>query len=106
MSETRKLFTPQQVEALSKYEKAFHTAVYSNYARGMSAKALAEIKAIYDQTTGGNEYIKDSCSACVLAFLTRVGNLYYESVLQETKPSSVEEVVKEALKKVKRNKKR
>lgn len=93
------------MKALSKYEKAFHTAVYSNYARGMSAKALAEIKAIYEETTGTKEYIKDSCSACVLSFLTRVGNLYYETILEESKPS-VEKVVKDALEKVKKSRRR
>lgn len=93
------------MKALSKYEKAFHTAVYSNYARGMSAKALTEIKAIYEQTTGTKEYIKDSCSSCVLSFLTRVGNLYYETILEESKPS-VEKVVKDALEKVKKSRRR
>lgn len=95
----KQLFNQEQMKALSKYEKAFHTAVYSNYARGMSAKALTEIKAIYEQTTGTKEYIKDSCSSCVLSFLTRVGNLYYETILEESKPIKK---VKDAVKKMKK----
>lgn len=103
----KQLFNQAQMKALSKYEKAFHTAVYSNYARGMSAKALAEIKAIYEETTGTKEYIKDSCSACVLSFLTRVGNLYYETILEETKPTKVvEKKVKEAVNKIKKTRKK
>lgn len=89
-----KYFNKEQMEALAKYEKSFHTAVYSHYARGLSTKSYAEIRAIYEQTTGETYHLKDSCSVCVLEFLTIVGRKYFDTLLlsssqeQEKKPRS------------------
>ncbi len=81
-----KHFSKEQMEALAKYEKSFHTAVYSHYARGLSTKAYAEIRAIYEQITGEIYHLKDSCSVCVLEFLTIVGRKYFDTLLEATAP--------------------
>lgn len=86
-----KYFNKEQMEALAKYEKSFHTAVYSHYARGLSTKAYAEIRAIYEQTTGETYHLKDSCSVCVLEFLTIVGRKYFDTLLEASAPKEEEQ---------------
>lgn len=72
-----KKITKKQKAVLAKYELNMQTALYSNYVRAMSAKAVEEVRAIYEDLIGQPFRVTSNCGACVLDLLKRVGQIYF-----------------------------
>lgn len=70
-------FTKEELGALSKYEKQFYCAVNANYVRNMSSRELLGIKRIYDEATGGDYHLNNSCAHCMFTFMKAVAVKYY-----------------------------
>lgn len=71
-------FTKEELDKLNELcgENLYH-AVHSNFYRNTPRTRLMNIKAIYDDATGGHYTANWSCSHCILKFLKEVGKKYY-----------------------------
>ena len=72
-----KKITKKQRATLKKYELNMQTALYSNYVRAMSAKAVDEVRVVYEEIIGKPYRVTNTCGACVLDLLKRVGQIYF-----------------------------
>lgn len=71
-------FTKEELDALSKYEQNFKTAVYQNYARNLTRQAQEEIRKTYEDALGKPYSPNGTCSHCLFNMLKLVGKKYFE----------------------------
>lgn len=71
-------FTEEEIKTLSKWEKHFRTAVFSNYKRATVRADDAKISEIYENATGEKTNKNFGCGICSLNFYKKVGNKYFE----------------------------
>lgn len=70
-------FTIEQIQELSVWEKAFETAIRSDYVRGVSPKSAERIFQILKSATNTNMIWNASCSRCIKDILKMVGVRYF-----------------------------
>lgn len=74
-----KQFTPEDMQTLSQWEGNMHTAIQSRYLRNVGRAAVQVIAEIWARKLGVAKIaVNDSCPACVLDLLQRVGKAYFE----------------------------
>lgn len=74
-----KRFTPEDMQTLSQWEGNMHTAIQSRYLRNVGRAAVQVIAEIWARKLGVAKIaVNDSCPACVLDLLQRVGKAYFE----------------------------
>jgi Skp family chaperone for outer membrane proteins len=93
-----KTFTKEQMEFLKPHEDQLFRATYQEYYRSTNTKLLEEFKAIYDSVADKPADTNWSCGHCVLAFLKKVGQIYFDT---KKELERVVEEVKEEVKTVK-----
>ena len=77
-------FTKEDMKTLSQWEGNMHTAIQSRYLRNVGRSAVRTIADIWARRLGVAQVaVNDSCSACVLDLLQRVGRAYFEQVEAE-----------------------
>lgn len=102
--------THEELAIVSQYEGNLRTAVRSRYLRHVGRSAIEKLVPIYNRATGYHVRVNDSCGACVLDFLQRLGALYFADVeeLEAAKTveqtSAVPETIPEEKKRGKRKK--
>lgn len=74
-----KKLTKKQRAALAPYERNMHTALYSNFTRAMSVRAIDTVKEVYEQIIGRPYKMNYNCSSCLIDLMKRVGKYYFES---------------------------
>lgn len=74
-----KTFTKEQMEFLKPHEAQLFRATYQEYYRSTNTKLLEEFKAIYDSVADKPADTNWSCGHCVLGFLKKVGQIYFET---------------------------
>lgn len=72
-------FYKNELKRLEKYEGMFRTAVYHNYAKPVLLTDMDKIERLYELKVENHTKINRGCSRCVLQFLQRVGQIYFES---------------------------
>lgn len=79
-------FTKEDMKTLSQWEANMRTAIHSRYLRNIGRAAVQTIASIWAKRLGVAQVaVNDSCSACVLDLLQRVGRAYFEQVEAQTK---------------------
>ena len=74
-----KQFTPEDMQTLSQWEGNMRTAIQSRYLRNVGRAAVQVIAEIWARKLGVAKIaVNDSCPACVLDLLQRVGKAYFE----------------------------
>ena len=91
-----RLFTNEEIEELSKWEKHFRTAVLSNYKRGTLRTDDARIAEIYENATGEKINKNFGCGICSLNFYKKVGNKYFADKEKQQAIEDAEGVAKAA----------
>lgn len=87
-------FRKEELDTLSKYEKQFYCATTANYVRNMGGRELLEIKKIYDEATGGDYRLNNSCAHCMFTFIKAVAVKYYADKKEyEEKAAEFAEVI-------------
>lgn len=70
-------FNKEQLEALSKYEPHFKTAIEADWSRYPSKEGIDTIHSIFTETTGDKRAINYNCSSCILSLLKDCGRIYF-----------------------------
>lgn len=79
-------FTKEDMKTLSQWEGNMRTAIQSRYLRNVGKASVQIIAEIWARYLGvGKVAVNDSCPACVLDLLQRVGRAYFEQVEAENK---------------------
>lgn len=79
-------FTKEDMKTLSQWEANMRTAILSRYLRNVGKTAVQTIASIWAKRLGVAQVtVNDSCPACVLDLLQRVGRAYFEQVEAESK---------------------
>jgi hypothetical protein len=79
-------FTKEDMKTLSQWEKNMRTAILSRYLRNVGKSAVQTIAEIWARKLGvAKVAVNDSCPACVLDLLQRVGRAYFEQQEVENK---------------------
>lgn len=81
--------TQETIDILTKYEDRMRTAVYSNYTRSITLSDLTKLREAYKELTGVEYSIKGSCSACQLAFLKKLGTIWFERKSVQLSPTLI-----------------
>lgn len=81
--------TQETIDILTKYEDRMRTAVYSNYTRSITLSDLTKLRQAYKELTGVEYSIKGSCSACQLAFLKKLGTIWFERKSVQLSPTLI-----------------
>lgn len=81
--------TQETIDILTKYEDRMRTAVYSNYTRSITLSDLTKLREAYKELTGVEYSIKGSCSACQLAFLKKLGAIWFERKSVQLSPTLI-----------------
>lgn len=81
--------TKEDLKILSNYESNFKTAINANYTRNIPTKELEILANIYKRVTNTTNKICLNCSTQVLALITKLGKLYYETITTEVKEVKV-----------------
>ena len=72
-------FTAEDMQTLSQWEENMRTAIQSRYLRNVGRAAVQAIVEVWARKLGVAKIaVNDSCPACVLDLLQRVGNAYFE----------------------------
>ncbi len=71
------MFNKEQIKALEPYEEYFESATIANYVRNIPADKMQAIKEIWEKASGEKVKEKLTCGACLLNFMKRVGQNYY-----------------------------
>lgn len=69
--------TGNKYPELKEYEEQMRTALYSDYAVGLSIAGAKRIFTLYEKITGVKPMGTTSCGQCQLDILKRLGALYY-----------------------------
>lgn len=84
-----KQFTPEDMQTLSQWEDNMRTAIQSRYLRNVGRAAVQVIAEIWARKLGVAKIaVNDSCPACVLDLLQRVGKAYFEQKEGNEKPTT------------------
>lgn len=87
-------FTIEQLNALSKWEDHFRTAVNAQWARNPGTSALLTIHGIYCQVTGDQRRFNDNCSHCILSLLKDCGTIYFQDKEEMVEKAKAEEAAR------------
>ena len=71
------MFNKEQIKALEPYEEYFESATIANYVRNIPGEKITTIKEIWEKASGEQVREKLTCGACLLNFMKRVGQNYY-----------------------------
>ena len=71
-------FTGEELKALEQYEGRFKSATELDYVRNLEPRYLNEIKETYDAAAGAKSSLNTTCAHCVLTFMKKVGQKYFE----------------------------
>ena len=69
--------TQEELDRLAPYEQNMRTALHSKYLRNVGRSGLAVMIPIYERATGYRIHVNDTCGACILDFLQRLGRIYF-----------------------------
>lgn len=69
--------TQEELDKLAPYEQNMRTALHSKYLRNVGRTGLAVMIPIYERVTGYRIHVNDTCGACILDFLQRLGRIYF-----------------------------
>lgn len=69
--------TQEELDKLAPYEQNMRTALHSKYLRNVGRTGLAVMIPIYERATGYRIHVNDTCGACILDFLQRLGRIYF-----------------------------
>ena len=72
------MFNKEQIKELAPYESYFESATIANYVRNIPGDKLATIKEIWEKASGEKVKEKLTCGVCLLNFIKRVGQNYYQ----------------------------
>ena len=85
------------LEILSKYESWFYTAVNSDYIRALWKNDFEILVPIYEKWTNTKLNLNMSCGKCRLAFIQKLGKLYYKNKEEYESKSNSESGEKDEL---------
>lgn len=80
------MLNKEQMEALKPYEMQMHSAVYSQTLRGIGVRTTQMMQDLYNEATGADRHICQSCAKDVFELLKDVGKMYYDTLAAEVKP--------------------
>lgn len=69
--------TQEEIDKLAPYEQNMRTALHSKYLRNVGRTGLAVMIPIYERATGYRIHVNDTCGACILDFLQRLGRIFF-----------------------------